>query len=83
MPPTRLVDLKLKCIFEYIELIDYQAAYELMKRENEQLKQTVMNMQKELEENSKVKILNSNKFYIVLVFLKTRKSFEIKIYFIL
>ncbi len=37
------------------KIIDYQAAYELMKKENDQLKLSLSNMQKEIEE-SKVRI---------------------------
>lgn len=34
------------------KIFDYQAAYEAMKKENDQLKQTLMSMQKELDEKN-------------------------------
>jgi hypothetical protein len=40
-------------------IIDYQAAYELIKKENDQLKLSITNMQKEMDDNNKVFFLES------------------------
>ncbi len=53
-PTTTVTNTNGVTLFNGAEIIDYKAAYELIKKENEQLKQTMQSVQNELDEANKV-----------------------------